>query len=251
MKLVVFCEAPADFRIARDLVDRVLREVGPPWVPDVMEANPEGIRIYLEDDQGRSFFDIHHLTDYEDQLGVRVPHGHFDGRPGAAGALMARTIFWIVRKLMKDGAGVDAVIIVWDMDDQPGARRFGLEQARTEAESATFRIILGCPNLEREAWVLAGFDPEGPDEEGRMAGARRELGFAPNAHSHQLTATDEQAKRSAKRVLRVLTLENPAREERCWMETPLATLRDRGAENGLRDFLLEVEERLMPLCTQP
>jgi hypothetical protein len=35
------------------------------------------------------------------------------------------------------------------------------------------------------------------------------------------------------------------------METPLATLRDRGAENGLRDFLLEVEERLMPLCTQP
>lgn len=36
MRLVAFCEAAADFQIASDLVDRILREGGPDWVADVL-----------------------------------------------------------------------------------------------------------------------------------------------------------------------------------------------------------------------
>jgi hypothetical protein len=251
MRLIAFCEAQADFRIARDLVDRVLREAGPTWLSNLMDT-PEDLRVYEVDGEGRPFFDLHRLDRYADDLSVRVPHGHFDGRPGAAGALMARTVFWIVRALMKGGNDITAVIIVWDMDDQPGPRREGLHQARTEAESwASFRIVLGCPNPKREAWVLVGFEPCADDEVARVAALRKELGFAPNVDSHRLTAKDQQAKRSAKRVLDLLTLEDAAREELCWTETPLELLRSRGEQNGLRDFLLEVEERLVPLCRQP
>jgi hypothetical protein len=44
VRLVAFCEAAADFQITSELVDRVLREVGPDWVADVMDAEPEGDR---------------------------------------------------------------------------------------------------------------------------------------------------------------------------------------------------------------
>jgi hypothetical protein len=251
MKLIAFCEAPADFRITRDLVDRVVREKGPAWVADVLDAAPDGIRVYHADSGGNQFFDVHHLDQYASQLGVRATYGHFDGRPGAAGALMARTVFLLVRALAKARGSVDAVLLVWDMDDRPEDRRAGLRQARDEAQAwASFRIVLGCPNPKREAWVLAGFDAADPDEADRLAELRRQLGFHPNVDAHRLTAGDEQAKRSVKRVLRALTLGDQSREVRCWLDAPLDRLRDRGTDTGLCAFLDEIEQHLVPLCRQ-
>ena len=248
MRLVVFCEAQADFQIAADLIDRVLREAGEPWVADVMDAAPDEIRSWHGDGEGHELFDLHRLDHHVDRLRVRVPHGHFGGQRGAAGALMARTAFSIVRALVKRGATIDAVVVVWDMGDQPAIRRAGLMQARTEAQGwAGFRIVLGCPNAMREAWVLCGFDPDGPHEGTRLHVLREELGFHPNVDAHRLDAKDEQAKRSAKRVLRQLTDDDRAREQRCWRDTPLEALRARGEATGLRDYLLEVEQHLLPL----
>lgn len=248
MRLVAFCEAPADFRIASDLIDRVLREEGSSWVLDVMDAAPDEIRSWRRDGEGREFFDIHKVRDYAREFSVRVPHGHFDGRPGAAGALMARTVFSIVRALARTGETVDGVVVIWDMDDQPKSRRDGLEQARTEARSwATFRIILGCPDPMREAWVLCGFEPDGEDEHVRLSELRQELGFSPEIAAHLLTAKDKQAKRSARRVLGQLTNADRVREESCWKETPLDTLRARGEAAGLRAYLVEIKQHLVPL----
>src|SRR5688572_26106225 len=205
MRLVVFCEARADFEIARDLVDRSLREVGDPWVADAMDGAPAGVRTYVADGD-REFFGVHRLTTYVRTLGVRVPHGHFDGRPGAADAVMARTIFAVVRAMQRSFADpIDAVIIVRDLDNDP-SRRIGLEQARSESQSwASFRAVIGCANIMREAWVLVGFDPESADEASRLAGLRRELGFSPTEHAHRLDSNNEQAKHSPKRVLRHLS----------------------------------------------
>jgi hypothetical protein len=82
----------------------------------------------------------------------------------------------------------------------------------------------------------------------RLADLRRELGFSPTMDAHRLDSNDEQAKRSSKRVLRILTLDDRDRERRCWTETPLETLRARGAAAGLSDFLDEVKQHLVPLC---
>ena len=250
MQLFVFCEAPADFRIASELVDRMLRESGPAWLGDLLEVAPEAVRSWHGDSDERTFFDIHKLDAYARRLSVRVPHGHFDGRPGRAGAAMARTVFAILRKLVQNGTVVDAVLVMWDMDDRPAERRMGLEQARSEATKwAVFRIVFGCPNAMREAWVLGGFDPEGDQEEQCMKELRRELGFSPNEEAHRLDASDEQARRSAKRVLRQLTGGDHQREARCWNQTPLATLRKRGGETGLRAYLDEITQHLVPLAT--
>jgi hypothetical protein len=134
-----------------------------------------------------------------------------------------------------------------DMDDQP-EREIGLGQARTEARSwKMFEIILGCPNPMREAWALCGFDPETDNERARLEELRQELGFYPHDQAHHLDAQDEQAKRSAKRVLRLLTGDDREREERCWKRTALDKLRARGVMTGLCNYLDEVRQHLVPL----
>ena len=45
MKLIAFCEAPADFRLVSGLVDRVLRESGPTWVVDLLDT-PDAVRTW-------------------------------------------------------------------------------------------------------------------------------------------------------------------------------------------------------------
>jgi hypothetical protein len=247
VRLVVFCEAAADFRIASDLVDRVLRHDGPGWVADVLDAAPDGVRSWRGDGRGNMFFDVHHLSKHVDRLAIRVPHGQFDGCRGAADAVMARTALSIVRHFVKRGEVIDAVLVVRDMDGQP-ERAIGLGQARTEARSwATFQIVLGCANPMREAWVLCGFDPETDDERARLEELRQELGFQPHEQAHHLDAQDEQAKRSAKRVLRLLTGDDREREERCWNQTALDQLRARGVMTGLCNYLDEVRQHLVPL----
>jgi hypothetical protein len=255
LRIALFCEAAGDFRTAAGLVDRVLREEGPDWVRDLVEAHPEAVRTWVEDGEGRSFFDIHRLSNYAQGIrGLRIPQGHFDGKPREPGALMARTIFHLVRALAKQAAragaeGVDAVILVWDMDQQGEARRAGLAQAREEADaSGRFRVVLGCPDPEREAWVLAGFEPEDDAERERLAEERRALGFCPCEEAHRLRDGEDRAPRSPKRVLRDLTGGGEAREARCWEDATLDRLRARGGGSGLSAFLDEVREHVAGGC---
>lgn len=251
MRLIAFCEAAADFRTASGLLDRILRDEGPSWIADLLDDHPDSVRTWHLDREGRAFFDVHAWRACAEHLSVRVPHGHFGGRPGGAGALMARTIFHIVRALNRrpNEEAIEAVVLVWDMDDQLDARRGGLSIARAEARSwATFEIVLGCVNPKREAWVLAGFDPLHDDERDRLEAARRELGFSPIEQAHRLDAKDEQAKLNAKRVLQALVGGDPDREARCWCETALETLRARGEASGLREYLDEVRQLVLPRC---
>jgi hypothetical protein len=151
-----------------------------------------------------------------------------------------------VRALVQRGDAIDAVLLIRDMDDQP-ERETGLGQARTEAQHWTRApIILGCANPKREVLVLCGFEPGTDDEHTSLRALRQELGLSPNERAHELDAKDEQARRSAKRVLRVLVGDDRDREAR-WKETPLDTLRARGEQTGLRAFLAELQAHLLPL----
>ncbi len=248
MRLAAFCEAPGDFRLISGLVDRVLRESGPTWAADLFET-PEVIRNWQPDGHGRAYFDLHKLKEYVDDLGVRVPYGHFGGRPGGPGALMARTVFWIARSLGRrdPDKSVEAVVLVWDMDAQSEERPSGVEAARDEARRwEMVQIVCGFPDPESEAWVLAGFEPCDDGERACLDGLQHELRFSPVLHAVRLRGAKGEL-RDIKRVLRELTGDDHARVERCWTEPSLEKLRARGGDTGLAAFLDEVEAILVPL----
>lgn len=261
MKLMMVCEDESDFRIASGLMERVAVEnVVADWLRSTIADSPDAVRVWQRD-ESMEFFDIHRIADYCDRNDVRLPHGHFNGEAGRAGAHCARNTFALARRLVEDGTDIDVVLLVWDMDQDADQRKAGLEQAREEASarfSTTFKIVLGCPNAMMEAWVLAGFDACDDEERARLNHERTKIGFSPTTHSQNLVATsskreisdkreDPLAKKSAKRVLAALTGGDADRILKCWKETPLETLRDRGEHNGLREYLKEVAEILVPL----
>ena len=133
MKLVIFCEAAADFRTASDLVDRVLHEHGPEWVRDLVPSHPESVREWVSDGQGRAYFDLHKLDAYRRGFkGLRFRQGHFDGKPGEADAQSARNAFTIARELHKQDPIVGSVRLYrvgsvptdWGTDPTTPRRRY-------------------------------------------------------------------------------------------------------------------------------
>jgi len=255
VKLVAFCEAPADFRLVSGLVDRVLRESGPSWVTDNLDT-PEVVRTWHADAPDRRYIDVHRLNDCTDRLrerGIRVRRvrGHFDGHPGDAAGPMARKAFLIAEALHRHAPGepIDAVVLVFDCDEQHAERPRGVRAARDEARRwAPFHILCGFPDPEREAWVLAGFEPCDEREQQRLDDLHRELGFSPVLHAVRLRDKGHGAPRNIKRVLGVLISDDHHRKARCWTEPPLATLRERGDATGLAVFLEELEAALRALC---
>jgi hypothetical protein len=237
---VVVHEATADFETATELADRVLTDqVG--WLDVTML---DGQRTWLGQEPDGARLSWKSIPARARELGIRV-RGHFDGQPGLADAKAAwRAIAYVLRLFEQ----TEAILLIRDMDDQP-VRRGGLEQARALYEKL-LPIIIGAAIVERECWVLSGFTPETEEENKTLAGLRQELGFDPCLQPQELTAgKDDQAKRSAKRVLALLTDGSWQRQEKCWRETPLSALVERGEENGLRDYLDEVKQKLVPLIT--
>lgn len=237
-RFAVVYEAEADFHTATELADRVLADTID-WLDEHLIADQREWVGTVPVDRRLTWKAIPQLAH---AAGIRA-HGHFDGEPGEADAAAARRAILYLLASIPDPK---AILLIRDQDDQP-ERRVGLEQARGQHHGEVV-IVIGLAVVEREAWVISGFDPRDDAETGRLAAERRTLGFNPCERSHELTACkDDNATRSPKRVLRTLSGDDRHRERRCWMDTPLSLLRERGGENGLAAYLNEIRERLARL----
>jgi hypothetical protein len=180
--------------------------------------------------------------------GVKGIFGKFGGQPGQPDAYMARLALLL---LASSERRPDAVLLVRDSDGD-ARRREGLEQARDfklNGNAWPFPVLIGVAEPKRECWVLAGFDPQGPEEIEWLEKSERRLSFHPIREAHRLDAREHGAKNDAKRALDELTQGDPARERPCLGETPLAVLEERGAKTGLTAYLKEVRERLVPVLS--
>jgi hypothetical protein len=237
LSLVVVCEARADFETASVLADRLICE-SIDWIePDSLDYH----RRYDGHDSDRPFLTWARLEELAKEASIR-PRGFIEGQPADLDAAQAqRALIYIKAKL----PATEAVLLVRD-DDREKVRRRGLEQARA-ASSMRECIIIGLAHTKRECWVLAGFEARNDQERDLLAEVREELGFDPCTRAEELTAKHDHDKRSAKGVLKRLVQSNHEREASCWKHTPLQLLRDRGESTGLRDYLDEIQKRLVPL----
>ncbi len=237
-RFAVVHEAEADFQTATDLADRVLVETFASWLDDESVVYQ---REWLAREPGGRRLTWKAMRRLAEDAGIEA-EGFFDGRPGLADARAARRAILYLRAAVPQ---LDGIVLIRDQDDQP-ERRDGLRQARTEHHGQI--VIFGLAVVEREAWVISGFEPQDDEERTRLSAERQTLGFNPCERSHELTACkDDTAKRSPKRILRELTLGDREREAHCWRHTPLPTLKQRGGENGLAAYLAEVRQHLAPL----
>jgi hypothetical protein len=165
-------------------------------------------------------------------------HGHFSGEPAAPDALAARKALLLAARTQPD-----AVVLVRDSDRQE-ERRSGLEQAR--GLPWDFPVLIAFAHPERESWVIAGFEPQGPAETSALESLRRALGFDPRLEAHKLGGD-----RDAKRALATLTRDDPDRESACWAGCGLDVLLERGTQTGLASYLEEVRRLLVPVFTEP
>jgi hypothetical protein len=175
------------------------------------------------------------------ERGVRQ-HGRFAGEPGALDAGAARRALLVIESDSREVAGV---LLIRDSDNKL-ERRTGLNQAR-ECGRWSFAVAIGVAHPKRECWLLAAFQPGNQEDKACLEELRRELGFDPCTASHELTASENSAKRSAKRVLGMLCAEDIDKAEGHLNAVPLELLRNRGRRNGLAEYMAEVEEHLLPV----
>lgn len=205
-RFAVVHEAAADFRTATELADREiadaigwLDEEGVAYQRSWVQVSPAGEPLYWK-----------RIRAMASEAGVTAS-GHFNGEPGEADSAMARRAILYLRQVF--GEELKGIVLVRDQDDQPERRR-GLEQAR-QADDGQVPIVVGLAVVERESWVIAGFDPADEGETARHAAEWQVLGFDPRLRSEELTACkDDAAKRSPKRVLAVLCGNNGVGERR-------------------------------------
>ncbi|HEV7404212.1 MAG TPA: hypothetical protein VGO11_14825 [Chthoniobacteraceae bacterium] len=246
IRIAVVVESPVDFRHVTGLIDRKVREHAPDWWDDGQLAAE---REYRGLTPGTEFTCWRELKALARERGISLhggalefdrPQGlHFDYNLGHKAVALCALL----------ESRPDVLLLVRDMDQQPKERRRSLHFVRDKIPAASMKIVLALPRAKREAWALAGWQPQSTEEEKAFAEVREELAFHPCQSSEQLDAAEHGATRDAKRVLGKLTKGSMDRESKCWLETPWATLREFGQENGLAEFLNEVKAVLVPEIT--
>ncbi len=246
LELIVVAEAWADVQIACELADRVFVE--DENSPNLLEVDLlEHLRRLIGMEEGTDFMKWASLKKLARARGIG-PIGHRKtGGPGSIDFAQARKAIILVQRLM-NGRSIRALLLIRDLDTQV-ERKAGMKEARVEVNEDVLRVVIGAANPKREAWVLNGFEPETLAEDQSLAELRQDLVFNPCERAERLTAKKDTSKRSAKRVLGVLTKDFYERKQKCWKETPLVLLKRRGEKTGLHDYLVEVEG-LLPLLKQ-
>lgn len=247
---IIIVESRADFDTATDIAKRVICEKIE-WLEDHFDSNVQWSGL----DEGTKFSAWKNLKEIREnaaQRGVRLPRYLRRSQPLKADGAAAMKALQLITQLQRT-RNISAVVLIRDLDNQH-ERKTGLEQARNELEQKNFgpAIVIGTANCKREAWVLNGFLPQNSDEESVLFNLTKQLTFNPTVQAHRLRETtfDEPNRiRNAKVILEELSMPtgDDGREIACWQETPLETLRQRGIETGLTNYITEVEDRLVPL----
>jgi len=234
----VVCEGPADQFTACALADRVLLEHVDWLEPELLGS----LRKWRGEAPDEVFLKWSNVKERAKRLGLKV-FGRFDDKPDALGARKALLLF---ANLKPRPAGV---LLIRDSDGYPERKEGqGLKQAR-DAVVWPFPVVVGVAHPKREAWVLAGFQPQGPAESARLQTLRERLSVDPILKSHELGAREHGAKTDIKRALGELLGGDGDRERQCLTETELSVLEQRGGDNGLNTYLSEVRERLVPVLS--
>ncbi|MBN1962845.1 MAG: hypothetical protein JW841_18080 [Deltaproteobacteria bacterium] len=175
-------------------------------------------------------------------------HGNFSGTRSTE-FVSARKALLLMQKA-HHSEPIDLVFLIRDADKLPEQRYDALINACNSFKYPFF-VAVGVPIAKRECWVLATITIEIEDFDSQLktkiAQLEKDLGFNPIFNSHRLNASEPNAKRSAKRVLNLLTDDNIALED-TWISSATPEIYiNRGIKNGLAMFVQNIKKQLSQL----
>lgn len=240
MILGVACEDHGHFSAVTYLVDAALLNEHD-WLNDIIESCRSWCG--LESTEPWYKYDPRDAHDVRPVVlgGVRIAgHGHIKGKPLELEAGMWRRVLLL---FCHRDPRPDVVLLVRDMDGYRD-RIKGMKQAR-DGFDWPFSVVIAAPEPEIEAWHVTGFDPVSTKERETLEELRISLSFDPTLEPHRLTSHPNDAVTDAKLVLAALC--DGDRDRRLLCIANPSQLRERGAFNGLTEFLAEVDARIVPL----
>jgi hypothetical protein len=238
VSIALICEGNTDPPTVCALADRFIL-AGIDWIA---KEDIDTHRHFRGFDAGARYMAWTQIDELADQHGVKLL-GHFEGFPIHKDGRNLRRALALLTLHTSDDPPVEAIIIFRDGDKEYDDRREAIHKVR-DASQKTIPVMIGVANRMRECWVINGFEPANEDENGRLATEHARVGFDPRFRAHELTATNIGEDRCAKRVLRELTGDELDRELACVRDTSEETLRTRGKETGLREFIDELKNGL-------
>lgn len=250
VEFVIVVESSADFRIASEIAQRIFVEK-----IDWMDASHIAYVLkWCGVEEATDFTcwaNVRAIYDQMKEQGIHLPRylGNSGKNRKADGAAALKVLNMVEQMKKVQNRTIRAVVFIRDLDNQ-SERRSGLEQARQESANSSTVIVIGTADPKREAWVLNGFVPSDKNEKSIVADLQKELKFNPISQAHRLreSSFDEPHQvRNAKATLSKLTQDSTEREAQCWINTPLNLLRENGIHTGLTEYMVEVENRLVPL----
>lgn len=250
--IALVCESGRDRNAIRTLVDRIIqRHV--PWIESEQLDDYRTFRGVLPADEFTTWV---HLPRMFTQYPVPLRRGNLSGEfPRHQFALHALKTIYLLRFHIPESFRPHAVILLHDSENKADIRDSLAGVRATLDRTHQLPAVVAVAHTEIECWAIAGFDPSRPDEQKLLEQLLGDfppgIGFDPRNCSEELTATGgDQHKLSPKRVCRHLTGENDRREleslERA-ATFPREQLIERGRNNGLHDFISDVESHILPL----
>ena len=235
MRILVFCEAAWDLELYSTLAERILREEGPAWLADLLEAG--GLQWTA--------------TTWKEVKPLAQRRGLRSTGRGGAGAAKAHKAL----QLATFEPDLEAVLLSHDVDrDEDLPAQFHEERNRFTPRS--FEVFIATPDPESEAWILHGYEPRTAHESSTLENITRDLSFDPCREPGRLRGDKRRgdALRDIKEVLLLLTGNNTERLRSCVRDTPIQTLEDRatgrsGRTTRLGHYFDEIRQRLQPRLT--
>lgn len=241
--ILLICEAELDAEVVSTLADRALAAEAPEWIAN----NLDTYRQWTGIERGTRFTQQRFVRKTAKQQGLKVRFiGHAADGAKKRNAAAALKVLKMARQLQSEGRPVQAVVYQQDADSAPQTRRQGLAQART-GHDEDILLVTAEPNPKIEAWILHGFKAETAAEEAVLEALKDELKLDPISEPHRLRgrARSDQSTRDIKKILDRLTDDSRERQEHCWQETFLESLKAADGGTRLKDFLNQVEGPLL------
>lgn len=234
--IAVFAEDELGSWLARGVVDRVACSVD--WITT---EHLDSYRTWWSHRRVEQFTFVSISRLYRERFS-RFSHVH----PSRIGEAALDEVMLL--KLFRFFADVDdrphVVLVARDTDHFD--RREGFERARSGGDWK-FGIVGAYAIPEAEAWLICSWEPRSERERETLAELRRELGLDPVARSHELESRGDK-KRDTKSVIAALEAHGHSTRDD-FATTPLEDLEQRGAHNGLADFIRDSRTTLLPLLS--